>query len=408
MESEVYELREKLFCLILAIMLGVLAISGCGPYAAGNLLPSEVPPSSPTPLPATQQPVILPTSVAAYNPFVSVSPPSGQPGTLVQVIASGFPPNASVSVAMGPAGSEFIQAAQGMTDSNGAFVAQVVAQGASGMNLLFAVVVEGQPGIVATNLFHITEIIQPIVTIAPTSGETGTLVQVVANGFPPNMAISIGMGPANSEFGEVAQGVTDGNGVFVAHVTAQGSLGMNLVFAASAGGQPAVLSQSQFQITGAVPNPQPISPTPTPYLDMWQDYSNQAYAVSLQYPADWQPIEGYYAPETGDVRFGGINGFFHIGAMDADSIDQATASEAEHVLQPYGSQPIIEVLQIQGQEARLIMPSTDQPSGMQYQAAVIILYPKPVNIFGTSCRYFILWSDWPHIRTIAQTLRFND
>ncbi len=94
--------------------------------------------------------------------------------------------------------------------------------------------------------------------------------------------------------------------------------------------------------------------------------------------------------------------------MDSDSIDLATAAEAEHKLQPYGSQPTIETLQIQGQEARLILPSDDQPTGMQHQAALIIRYPQPVNVIGTPCRYFVLWADWPHIRTIAQTLRFTN
>jgi TolB protein len=69
---------------------------------------------------------------------------------------------------------------------------------------------------------------------------------------------------------------------------------------------------------------------------------------------------------------------------------------------------MIETLQIQNQEAHLIMHSADQPAGLQSQAALIIVYPQPVNVIGTPCRYFVLWADWPHIRTIAQTLRFTN
>lgn len=94
--------------------------------------------------------------------------------------------------------------------------------------------------------------------------------------------------------------------------------------------------------------------------------------------------------------------------MDADNIDSVSAAEAGHKLQPYGSQPTIEALSIQGLEARLILPAGDQPTGMQDQAALIIRYPKPVNISGTPCRYFVLWADWSHIRTIAETLRFTN
>jgi len=139
---------------------------------------------------------------------------------------------------------------------------------------------------------------------------------------------------------------------------------------------------------------------------MWTTFESSVFAISLQYPADWQPIPGYGSPETGNTRYGAINGFFQIEAMDSERIDAAAAAEAEHRLQPYGSQPTIETLQIQGQEARLILPSNDQPMGMQHQAALIVRYPEPVNRSGMPCRYFILWADRPHIRTIGQTLQF--
>ncbi|HUV88905.1 MAG TPA: hypothetical protein VMY80_04570 [Anaerolineae bacterium] len=148
-------------------------------------------------------------------------------------------------------------------------------------------------------------------------------------------------------------------------------------------------------------------PTPTPYMDVWTTYSNPTFAISLQYPADWQPVPGYGEPETGEIRFGAENGFFHVNAMDAATIDDAAASEAGHKLQPYGSQPTIENLQIQGQEARLILPSADQPAGMGHQAALIVRYPQPVYITGHTYPYFVLWADQGHIRVIAQTLQFS-
>ena len=175
--------------------------------------------------------------------------------------------------------------------------------------------------------------------------------------------------------------------------------------------QEIVKSPEPIQTTQVVPKSSPTpsllaSPTPTPYLDMWTTFSSAVFKISLQYPADWQPVPGYSSPEMGETRFGAINGFFQIGAMDTDSIDQAAAAEAKHKLMPYGSQPTIEVLQIQGQEARLILPSDDQPAGMQHQAAVIVRYPQAVNVIGTPARFFVLYADYPHIRTIAQTLQF--
>ena len=152
----------------------------------------------------------------------------------------------------------------------------------------------------------------------------------------------------------------------------------------------------------------PDTSTPTLSLDMWTTYSNPAFAISLEYPADWQPVTGYGSPETGEIRFEASNGFFQIGAMDTESLDLAAAAEAGHKLQPYGAQPTIEKLVIQNQEARLVSPSDVQPTGMYKQAVLIVRYPHPVNVLGTPCRFFVLWSDVSHIRTIAQTLTFTD
>ena len=143
------------------------------------------------------------------------------------------------------------------------------------------------------------------------------------------------------------------------------------------------------------------------YLDHWVSFSNPVFAVSLEHPVNWQPVPGYGGDENGEVRFAGDNGFFHISAMDAATgIDAVAANEAGHRLQPYDSHPTIESLQIQGQEVRLIMPSEDQ-RGMGHQAALIVRYPQPVTISDVPCRYFVLWADYPHIRTIAQTLQFG-
>ncbi|MCJ7567529.1 MAG: hypothetical protein MUO58_08320 [Anaerolineales bacterium] len=395
----------KLTTLKLAIILSVLILGGCMPASTG---PKDIPPVSTTQLPMpdpTQD--VLTTS----EPTVTISPTSGPSGALVQVTASGFPANMPVWVALGPVNSEFNQVAQGVTDANGIFTVQVPVAGEPGMNLVFAVVPEGQPGVMAPEQFQVVAVTgtNPTVNIAPTSGPSGTLVYVTATGFPANESFSVFLGPANSEFSQVAQGVSDANGVILAQVPANGAPGMTLAFAVAVADQPGVLSPDQFQIIFAVPNPQltpPLNATPTPYLDMWTTFSSPAFAISLQYPADWQPA-GYGSPETGEIKFAGINGFFHINSMDADSIDILANAEAGHRLQPYGSQPTIEALQIQGQEARLILPSSDQPAGMQYQAALIVRYPEVESIVW-SPRYFVLWADMPHIRTIAETLRFTN
>ena len=148
----------------------------------------------------------------------------------------------------------------------------------------------------------------------------------------------------------------------------------------------------------ATPDQSPaLTPTSTPEIVGWSTYSNPSFAVSLQYPAHWQPAD--------DRNYVGEDGFFSIGAIGNPeaSVDDVAADEAGHVLQPYGSRPIIENLQIQGQPARLILPSAD--AGMGDQAALIVRYPEPVEL-GDTCQFFLLYADQGHIRTIAQTLRF--
>ena len=404
-------MKNKLSTLALALAFSVLVLGGCMPPSFENIDIQTEPPSQlsmPT-LEPLSKPITPQGDVQISEPVVVISPSSGPSGALVQVTASGFPENVPVWIALGPVNSEFSQVAQGVTDANGGFTTQVPVTGEPGMSHVFAVAVEGQSGVLAPDQFQVVAVTgtNPVVNIAPTSGPSGTLVHITATGFSANAPVWVALGPANAGSSQVAHGITDANGVFLAQVPVQGEPGMKLVFAVVLEGQPGVLAPNQFQIIFAVPNPEPtplLIATLTPYMDMWTNFSSPAFAVSLQYPADWQPA-GYGSPETGEIRFAGINGFFHINAMDGDSIDSVAAAEAGHRLKPYGSQPTIEILQIQGQEARLILPSSDQPAGVQSQAALIVRYPQ-VQTIVWSPRYFVLWADWPHIRAIAETLRF--
>lgn len=147
----------------------------------------------------------------------------------------------------------------------------------------------------------------------------------------------------------------------------------------------------------AIPTTESIS-LPTPDTSGWNTYSNPTYAVSFQYPPDWQL--------AGDDRYIGEEGVFGMNALGGPeaTVDDIAASEAGHTLQPYGSQPIIENLQIQGQEARLILPSAD--ATMNGLAALVVRYPQPVKL-GDTYQFFVLYAGQDHIRTIAQTLRFS-
>lgn len=131
-------------------------------------------------------------------------------------------------------------------------------------------------------------------------------------------------------------------------------------------------------------------------------YISEDYKISLKYPSYWELNPNYVE------RYEGKDGFFQVGAIDGENmtIDEVARNDAFHKLNPYGSDPKIINRTIDGQEARLILPSADQPEEMHNQAGLIVKYPEAVKIGGSAYHYFILWADEAHIEQIGNTLTF--
>ena len=147
--------------------------------------------------------------------------------------------------------------------------------------------------------------------------------------------------------------------------------------------------------------------SPSDETTNWQTYSNPYFMVSLQYPAGWKHQDG--DPHYGE-RYGSEDGYFTMTAMGGTglTIEKAAKSEAEHKLQPYGPQPVIHKIQIDGQEARLITPApADQLDNMRWQAGLIVRYPKPIMLNGNEYQYLILYADPAHIPSLAGSLQFD-
>lgn len=134
----------------------------------------------------------------------------------------------------------------------------------------------------------------------------------------------------------------------------------------------------------------------------YSTYENIEHNVTLEYCKDWKQNFDYYN------RFEGKEGFFQITAFDGLgwSIDEVANYEAAHKLLPYGSNPEISKLSLDGMEARLIMPSNDQAKEMNNQAEIIIKYPITIEINGSTFSYFILYANSNHILKIAKTVKF--
>jgi hypothetical protein len=166
-------------------------------------------------------------------------------------------------------------------------------------------------------------------------------------------------------------------------------------------GTPALRSPTATPADTPIATPTPVPPPTADVAPGWETYSSERFGVRFRYPAGWQ-----LDPVHGGERYAGEDGYFILDAIGSGgaAIDEVTTNQASHHLRPFGSRPTIERLEVQGQEARLILPSAD--ASMGDQAQLIARYPEPVTILGTAYDHFALYADQAHIRTIAQTLQF--
>ena len=151
------------------------------------------------------------------------------------------------------------------------------------------------------------------------------------------------------------------------------------------------------RVPSAAQTPSP-APTLVPELVI---YRNMDFGISLEHPVGW----GLQASQG--TKYAGEDGFFQLSAISGAgaSLDQVAEGEAYHRLQPYGSTPTTEVIQVQGHDARLIWPSADQPQPMQGQAALVVALPWLLEVSGARYDFLVLWADQSHIRQLAKTLR---
>jgi len=157
-----------------------------------------------------------------YEPEVSMAPPSGPPGTEVQVTVEGFPPNTTVEIGVGREDSEFEVVKTVETIEDGSLTARVPIPGYAEPDERW-VVVAATPDHALKAVSNVFQVVQReyqgTVAISPTSGPPGTRVQVVARGFPPNAAVDIGVGRVDSEYDVVLTAQTDADGRLNTEIT---------------------------------------------------------------------------------------------------------------------------------------------------------------------------------------------
>lgn len=130
-------------------------------------------------------------------------------------------------------------------------------------------------------------------------------------------------------------------------------------------------------------------------------YKSKVYGIKLVYPYLWSKINA--------DRYEGIDGFLQVSAIPGNEpLEVVSSLEAHHKLKPYGTQPLITMLDIDGTEGCIILPSEDQLHEMRGQSALIIRYRRPITINGVNCGCLRILTDNSHIRDIAGTLEFID
>jgi TolB protein len=159
-----------------------------------------------------------------------------------------------------------------------------------------------------------------------------------------------------------------------------------------AAGRPASVSAS--------PTPSP-TPSPSPTSHGWTTYSDADRGVSLRYPSSWSETSG----DDLFPNFEGSSGWLQIDDVKDDgqlSTHELCEHIAAHHLQPYGSDPSIENVELQGQDGCYIWPSDDQDASFRHQSDLIIRYPTANGGYD----YLYLSADKDHLEKIAATLRF--
>lgn len=148
-------------------------------------------------------------------------------------------------------------------------------------------------------------------------------------------------------------------------------------------------------------SPDPPTPTPTPTPKAKAHYEDSVHKAEFDYPATWRDVSDELM-----TRLAGDDGFVQLTAVSAPAdLDRVAADEAFHKLRPYGSSPVVEPFTLSdGRQARLIVPSADQPPSQDRQAMIVAPYAEPIYIGEHHFNYLMLAADKDHILDIGASL----
>ena len=125
------------------------------------------------------------TSGSTSNPTISINPTSGPVLTSVTVTGNGFDPISTVAITFG--GSSVLDTVT--PSSSGGFTATFHVPLSSSLGDQTVKATQGSNS--ASKTFKVTALVNPIISLNPTSGPVGTSVNITGAGFDPSSTVTI-------------------------------------------------------------------------------------------------------------------------------------------------------------------------------------------------------------------------
>ncbi|MCA9834553.1 MAG: S-layer family protein, partial [Thermomicrobiales bacterium] len=122
---------------------------------------------------------------------ITLSPTSGQAGTVTKVSGSGFQPGEAITVRWGGSSGTVLRTFNAGT--TGKFTANITVPATSAKQA-YVVYVSAASGQTGSATYTVTQVVSASITLSPTSGQAGTVTKVSGTGFQPGEAITIRWG----------------------------------------------------------------------------------------------------------------------------------------------------------------------------------------------------------------------
>jgi TolB protein len=122
--------------------------------------------------------------------------------------------------------------------------------------------------------------------------------------------------------------------------------------------------------------------------------------VVFRYPRDWKQSR----TDPGTVSIKGSDGSIQLSAARGATPDAVCHENAGQHLQSFGANPTFRSVRVQGQRACLVWPSEEQ--GANAEAQLVVEFPIPVTIDGTTYTQLTMNADKKHIKDLMGTLKF--